>query len=247
MVNPQKSQFLHFRPKSHTITNYLFKFGQVELSVVHQYKYLGVIYDEFCNFDIAARTLAAAGGRALGEIYCIKRKLSGVGFKTFTKLTESYIDPIVTYASSVWGLKSFSFPGATQNRAVRMFLGVHRFAPNNAINSDIGWRFALTKRRLCALRLWNKLCLLPPNRLCKQIFAWDHSVCHNNWCSEMKKLIILVYGDDIYYQAKLCVDIDFLIQPWKNLNEQNGRVQFSTYLNYVRISLIKIFMVLPNM
>ena len=89
MVNLQRSQILHFRPKSHTVTNNVFKFGQVELSVVHQYEYLGVIFDEFCNFDIAARTLAVAGGRALGKIYCIKRKLSGVGFKTFTKLYES--------------------------------------------------------------------------------------------------------------------------------------------------------------
>ena len=138
MVN-QKSQILHFRPKSHKMTNYLFKFGQVELSVVHQYKYLGVTFDEFCNFYIAGRRiLATARGRALGKIYCIKRKLSGVGFKTFTKLFESYIDPIVTYASSVWGLRYFFFPDATQNRAVRMFLGVHRFAPNKAINGDIG-------------------------------------------------------------------------------------------------------------
>ena len=61
MVNPQKSQFLHFRQKSHT-TNYLFKFGQVELLVVHQYKYLGVIFDEFYNFDIAVRTLGCSRG-----------------------------------------------------------------------------------------------------------------------------------------------------------------------------------------
>ena len=38
-----------------------------------------------------------------------------------------------------------------------MFLGVHRFVPNEAINGDIGWRFVLMKRQLCALHLWNKL------------------------------------------------------------------------------------------
>ena len=90
-----------------------------------------------------------------------------------------------------------------------MFLGVHRFAPNKAINGDIGWRSTLTKKWPCALRLWNKLCLLLPNRLCKQIFVRDDSVCHNNWCSEVKKIIILIFDDDIDYQAKLCVDIYF--------------------------------------
>ena len=72
----------------------------------------------------------------------------------------------------------------------------------------------------------------------------NHSVCHNNWCREMKKIIILIYCDDIYYQARVCVDIDFVVQPWKNLNKQT--VTDSTIRNVPK-SLIKILMVLPNM
>ena len=61
LVNPQKFQILHFRPQSHTMISFVFKFGQVELSLVHQYKYLRAILDELCNVDIVVRTLAAAG------------------------------------------------------------------------------------------------------------------------------------------------------------------------------------------
>ena len=53
------------------------------------------------------------------------------------KLYEVYVDPVINYASGVWGLKNFSFPESTQNRAIRMSLGVLRFAPNKAINGDI--------------------------------------------------------------------------------------------------------------
>ena len=99
---------------------------------------MGVIFDEFLMFDPAAKTLAAAGGRALGKLYNVSKKLQGVGFNTYTKLYDSYIDPIILYGASVWGLKSFSYPDSTQNRAIRMFLGVHRFAANAAVNADMG-------------------------------------------------------------------------------------------------------------
>ena len=56
----------------------------------------------------------------------------------------------------------------------------------------------------------------------------------------MKKMIILIYGDDIYYQAKLCVGIDFCDSTLEELKRAEWESTiFSTYLNYVRISLIK--------
>ena len=166
-VNSNKSQVMHFRPQSITKTTYDFKFGGVSLSVVPHYKHLGVILDEHLQFCTNARTLAAAGGRALGKIYAVHKKLYGLGYSPFTQLFQSYVDPILTYVSGVWGAKKFSFPDAIQNRAIRMFLGVHRFAPNLAINGDMGWRSAYTKRRICILRLWNKLCCMDNDRLCK--------------------------------------------------------------------------------
>ena len=112
-------------------TRYDFKFGGVSPSVVPHHKYLGVILDEHLQFYTNARTLpAAAGGRALGKIYVVHKKLYGLGYSLFTQLFQSYIDPILTYASGVWGARKFSFPDAIQNRVIRMFLGVHRFAPN---------------------------------------------------------------------------------------------------------------------
>ena len=41
---------------------------------------------EGCIFDVAARILGVVGGRALGKLYTVKRKLDGIGFKMFTKL-----------------------------------------------------------------------------------------------------------------------------------------------------------------
>ena len=121
-VNSSKSQVIRFRPQCITKIAYDFKFGGVSLSVVPHYKYLGVILDEHLQSCTNARTLAAAGRRALGKIYAVHKKLYGLGYSPFTQLYQSYVDPILTYASGVWGKKK-SFPDAIQNRAIRIFLG----------------------------------------------------------------------------------------------------------------------------
>jgi hypothetical protein len=38
------------------------------MSIVNQYIYLGIIFDEFLDFNVTAKFLADAGNRALGVI-----------------------------------------------------------------------------------------------------------------------------------------------------------------------------------
>ena len=90
-----------------------------------------------------------------------------------------------------------------------MYLGVHRFAPNKAIKGDVGWKSSLAKRRVCALRLWNKLCRMENTRTCREVCDWDHRICRNDWCSDMKKLFLLIDGNDLIFRAKSVADIDY--------------------------------------
>ena len=107
-------------------------------------------------FDQTAKTLSAAGGRALGKLYATYKKFDGLGYKTFTKLFECLVDSVTNYCSGIWGTKNYSFPDTIQNRAIRMYLGVHKFAANKAINGDFGWISQFTKRKICVFRYWNK-------------------------------------------------------------------------------------------
>ena len=74
-----------------------------EITVVPNYEYLGVIMDEFLKFDVCTKTLASAGGRALGSIISKFRNLKGVGYETFLKLYENKVKPILEYGSGIWG------------------------------------------------------------------------------------------------------------------------------------------------
>ena len=65
--------------------------------------------------------------------------------------------PVAHYCSSVWGYGKHAKIDKVRNKAVRLFLGVHRFAANSAINIDMGWPSARTLRWLELLRFWNRL------------------------------------------------------------------------------------------
>lgn len=66
VVNPTKSHVVHFRPQRCPKTNFVFKYAGEDILIVSRYKYLGVVLDEFLDFNITATVLADSAGRALG-------------------------------------------------------------------------------------------------------------------------------------------------------------------------------------
>ena len=127
-------------------TDFQFKYGSDIIEIVPHYKYLGVIFDEFLTFELAANTLAGAAGRALGKLWSVYKGFNGLGYASFTKLFESYVDPILLYCASIWNVKPFKCCADIQNRAIRSFLGVHRFAPLLSINGDMAGGVILLKQ-----------------------------------------------------------------------------------------------------
>ena len=60
-------------------------------------------------------------------------------FECFTQCYGATVQSIIDYNAAIWGTKSMSCINAVQNRACRYFLGLGRYAPNDAINGDMGW------------------------------------------------------------------------------------------------------------
>ena len=65
MINPLKSQILHFRPRSIPCTNYTFTCGSNEPKI-DKYVYLVIMLTECIDFNSAAKMVSQAAGRALG-------------------------------------------------------------------------------------------------------------------------------------------------------------------------------------
>ena len=94
-VNTNKSKVIHYRIKSQDRTKEQFIFGSNKLEVVGRYKYLGLVLDEFLNYDTTAAILAESGGRALGAVYSKFKQLKGLGYNTYTKLYNAGVTPIL--------------------------------------------------------------------------------------------------------------------------------------------------------
>ena len=139
-INYDKTNVVHFRRRNKALTKEIFKCGSEILKVVSQYKYLGIILNEFLNFNNTADMLASAAGRALGSIIGKAKNNKDLGYHAFTTLYNNCVVPVMDYASAVWGRKTYKICDNVQLRACRFHMGISRLAPIPGIVGDMGWR-----------------------------------------------------------------------------------------------------------
>ena len=114
---------------------------------------------------------------------------------------DSRVSPILEYCSGGYNqLEKFN---TIQNRAIRLFLKVHRFNPKITINGGLGWIPCRIRRHVNILRLWNRLVGLSPDRLTCKIF--DHDKSCGEWCKNVQKIYYIYYKD--YYDKNVTIDL----------------------------------------
>ncbi|XP_053394824.1 uncharacterized protein LOC123524463 [Mercenaria mercenaria] len=215
LINTDKSKCMHFRKGRTAQTDQIFTVGGNVLEMVETYKYLGVTFHYKGNFSINAEILAKGAGRALGKIISKIHNLKDIGLKTFEKLYVSGVTPILDYCSGVWGYRKFQTIDNIQHKAIRYFLGVHRFAPLIAINGDIGWLPSNYRRWLNMIRYWNRLINFDDHRLTKYVFKLDYTNGRSNWCSELKDVLIKLILN-VHYENKSAVNLQTVSEKRNN-------------------------------
>ena len=149
---------------------------------------LGIHMQENLDFCETAEVLSQAGGRALGAMISKIHSYKDIGYNTYSKLFNSCVAPVIDYCSGVWGFKQFNKIDTVQNRAIRYFLGVHRFTPLLVINGEMGWTMSIHRRLANMFRLWNRLTSMNNTRLTKHVFNTDYNTSRKTWCSEIKSI-----------------------------------------------------------
>ena len=99
---------------------------------------------------LSDKILAESASRALGGIISKFKMLKDCGYKTYTKLFDSGVLPILNYGAEIWGYGKHPKCDNILNRAMRYFLGVHKYAPTAAVQGDMGW-ISLKYRRYQAM------------------------------------------------------------------------------------------------
>ena len=74
-----------------------FHVGVHHINFVNAYKYLGVVFNEHLNFSECKKSLAEAAERAFGGMIYKLKQIKYTGYKTYKKLYETCIVPIMNY------------------------------------------------------------------------------------------------------------------------------------------------------
>ncbi len=140
------------------------------------------------DYEYTSAQFAARAERGLGSIVYKYKKFPEMGYSTYSKWYENCVVPIVDHASGVWGYKLYSTIDQLQNKAPRIFLGIHRFAPILGVEGDMGWLNRGRQRHLNILRLWNRIIRMRESRLPKQVFKYEYNNGNKDWCYEMREI-----------------------------------------------------------
>jgi len=124
--------------------------------------------------------------------------------------------------SSIWSHKNFTQSTKIQNRATRYYLGVHKNAPDLAVQGEMGWILPEYKYYISCLRYWNRLIKMNPDRLTRKVFEWDFQLLNSNsWCYKIESIFEKIGLWDFFSNGKeidLKVAKDLLIddmnQTW---------------------------------
>ena len=206
-VNLKKTQTVHYRKPTMEHTDTKLYFGNNEIKFVQFYKYLGVYFDEYLNFDKHKDEVSQSGFRALGSLIQKYKTLECMGHSSYKKYFESCVWPVINYGAEVWGYSNYNAINSVQIKAIKIFLGVHKFAANLAVTGDTGWVPCEIKQNLSLLRLWNKLIKLEDSRLPKMIFNYIREFKCTKWIKkigEINEVLDLQLSDSALFNTKEC-------------------------------------------
>ena len=146
----------------------------------------------------------------------------------YIKLFNTGVLPILNDSAEIWGFKDFKSINDIQNKAVRYFLGLHRFTPIPALCVEMGWNSLKIDRWLSMLKFWNICLQLNDNRLTTNIFEWDFDMCsvHNydNWSSDVREILSAASLLEIFKIKSSC-HLPYLVDILKEIGVINWKAE----------------------
>ena len=97
-INHTKSAVIHFRPQKSPCSSKQFLFGGLYLPIVTQYKYLGIVFDEYLTFKPAAENRLEQASKVFWTIECVLSTLPGEAFKI---LFEAMVASVLDYGAPI--------------------------------------------------------------------------------------------------------------------------------------------------
>ena len=233
-VNLQKTKVMVFRKGGHIAAHERWYINNNILEVVNEYKYLGYNFTTKMSSNVAMVELASRGKAAAAQISKMLKRLNYVVPDLFFKIFEGQVQPILLYASEVWGLNNCNVIETVRLYSMKQFMNVHVKTPNVMIYGDTG-RYPLSVNATIRLvKYWLKILRMDEERLPKRIYRMlikniDHS---NNW--EHKVRTLLRESNLEYFWVRQEVQNDSLFNKFKEQwsNELFNSERYAVYREF---------------
>ncbi len=135
---------------------------------------------------------------------------------------------ILDYAANLWGFKELpKINKDTQNRTIRSYLGVHKYAPNQSIQGNMGQPLSCVK--VVMVRFWNCLTRMDDDRLFKKILLSNIVQNKNCWVYEIWEIMKDANYEDVYHNLETVHES--ACQMYMKGNVMNGKTIFTSYLS----------------
>ena len=159
-----------FRNPSDTKALPEFSCGNLPLSNVDSYRYLGLELNVNMNWEKTIRVLANSADRALGSVIAKSKSFGWFDNKIYSHLYNTLVRPILEYCSELWGHKSYNCINSVFMKTARFCTNTGKYTPNAAIIGDTGWEEPITRQNINMVRWLWKLNRMDKTRITHQVF-----------------------------------------------------------------------------
>ena len=213
-MSETKSQIVYFRPKGLDCPVIDIRYKGHPLKIVPNYKYLGVILDEFLSFQNHLENKTVKGHKALSLLISKSKQCDGFGYLTYSKLLETCIFSVLDYGNCCIPTNTVKkYKDEVLLRAQRYFLGVNKFTTIAFLRNELPFLEYCDRALLSKCRYYNRLVKQQEGRLSKEILKKMYNEKDNTWLSDLKSCINDLFNKESIDVMKVK---EMLMQKYQN-------------------------------
>lgn len=131
--------------------------------------------------------------KAQKVLICLLNGLKNVmplTYRTFFKVFDAKLSPILLYGSEIWGLENIDSIEKVHTYACKRFLNIPLNSINNVVLGDCGrYPMYIASSKRC-IKYWLKILEMPEDRYvkkCYKMLRYLDEVGHKNWVTKVKE------------------------------------------------------------
>ena len=191
-VNTEKTKIMVFRKGGFLSKHEKWFYDGAKMEVVNEYCYLGFKFTTMISCNIGTEHLVTKGKKAVGCLNRAFQRYNEMSYETFFKIFDAKVQPILLYASEIWGFNKLDSVERVHLKACKRYLGVPIITPNKMVYGDLK-RFPLyINAYVRSIRYWFRLLQMDPHRIPQNAYRMLLSLDENGkecWVSQLRQVL----------------------------------------------------------